>query len=274
MPARRSEGTRDHEEDTARTSRPEIRLHRILHQGAPSGTRVHRARQGSRRLRMLGSNPFLGPTGRSRAEAVFTPSQFRLSRSVGAEYIAPGLFGENANIILHVNPDRFNNTQLIRRRNGISVPSAVCASRLQREIAEFASQEIEGCTIALVDDNLLHWIATIPGPPETPYEGGWFKLEMIFPKNYPFHPPYVVFLTRIFHCNIALSGRICVDILGPEWSPALSASKVLLSIMSLLSDPNPYDPLEADFAHLYRNYRQLHDDNARNWTNKYATQRE
>jgi ubiquitin-conjugating enzyme E2 D/E len=58
--------------------------------------------------------------------------------------------------------------------------------------------------------------------------------------------------------------------LKDNWSPALTLGKVLLSICSLLTDPNPDDPLVPDIAKLYKTNRKKHDQFAREWTTKYA----
>ena len=90
--------------------------------------------------------------------------------------------------------------------------------------------------------------ATIMGPPDSPYTGGVFFLNIQFPSDYPFKPPKVNFTTKIYHCNVNSNGAICLDILKDQWSPALTISKVLLSISSLLTDPNPNDPLVPEIA--------------------------
>ena len=68
------------------------------------------------------------------------------------------------------------------------------------------------------------------GPDDSPYAGGVFFLNIRFPEDYPFKPPKCTFITRIYHCNINSNGSISVDILMDQWSPALTISKVLLSI--------------------------------------------
>ncbi|CRL07627.1 CLUMA_CG020592, isoform A [Clunio marinus] len=106
--------------------------------------------------------------------------------------------------------------------------------------------------------------------PDSPYQGGVFFLTIHFPTDYPFKPPKVAFTTRIYHPNINSNGSICLDILRSQWSPALTISKVLLSICSLLCDPNPDDPLVPEIARIYKTDREKYNELAREWTRKYA----
>ncbi|CAN6971154.1 unnamed protein product [Brassica rapa subsp. trilocularis] len=125
-----------------------------------------------------------------------------------------------------------------------------------------------------VAEDLFHWQATITGPSDSPYSGGVFILTIHFPPDYPFKPPKVAFRTKVFHPNVNSNGiicfHICHDVLKEQWSPALTISKVLFSIWSLLRDPNADDPMVPEIAHMYKTDRGKYESNARSWTQKYA----
>jgi ubiquitin-conjugating enzyme E2 D/E len=112
--------------------------------------------------------------------------------------------------------------------------------RIGHELAEISLDPPANCSAGpKSDDNMYDWVATLRGPDGSPYENGTFFLDIQFPQDYPFKPPKVTFRTRVYHCNVTSSGQICLDILKDNWSPALTVSKVLLSIASLLTDANP-----------------------------------
>jgi ubiquitin-conjugating enzyme E2 D/E len=143
--------------------------------------------------------------------------------------------------------------------------------RLNREVKTLREIPPENCSAGPRDGDLYTWDATIMGPKGTPYENGIFKIVINFPTDYPFKAPKIKFTTKIYHPNININGSICLDILKDQWSPALNTSQILLSICSLLDDPNPNDPLVAEIADLYKNSREQYMANAREWTMKYAS---
>ncbi|KAG8955159.1 Ubiquitin-conjugating enzyme E2 4 [Tulasnella sp. 424] len=144
--------------------------------------------------------------------------------------------------------------------------------RINKELADIARDPLALFSAGPKnDDNLFEWEATIFGPEGTPYAGGVFKLDVKFPTDYPFKPPKVQFTTKIYHPNIDSNGVNCLDILTDQWSPALTLSKVLLSLGSLLTDPNPDDFLVEEIAQLYKVDRRRYEATAREWTQKYAT---
>ena len=120
------------------------------------------------------------------------------------------------------------------------------------------------------DNDLFHWQASMMGPPDSPYQGGIFFLNIHFPEDYPFKPPKCIFTTRIYHPNINSNGTIAVDILADRWHPALTIDKLLISIQSLLTDPNPDGCLVPEIGIVYKTNRELYDATAKEWTKKYA----
>jgi len=142
--------------------------------------------------------------------------------------------------------------------------------RINKELTDLGRDPPSSCSAGPIGDDLFHWQATIMGPADSPYSSGVFFLSISFPTDYPFKPPKVNFTTRIYHPNINANGSICLDILRDQWSPALTISKVLLSICSMLTDPNPDDPLVPEIAHVYKTDRARYEAMAREWTRKYA----
>ena len=143
--------------------------------------------------------------------------------------------------------------------------------RIRKELIELEENVIANVSAGPNGDNIFNWSAIIIGPEDSPFEGGKFVLQIDFPKTYPFKAPKVKFKTKIYHPNINSGGGICLDILKDNWSPALTISKVLISICSLLDDPNPDDPLVPDIARQYKDNRVAYETTARDWTQVYAT---
>ena len=110
----------------------------------------------------------------------------------------------------------------------------IAQQRIQREFREVVkSKEIaeSGVQLELVNDDLTELAGMVAGPPDTPYAGGKFKLEIKIPDTYPFSPPKVRFITKIWHPNISsVTGAICLDILKDQWAAAMTLRTVLLSI--------------------------------------------
>ena len=144
-----------------------------------------------------------------------------------------------------------------------------CQIRILKEWEDFRSNPLIRCTAGPKHDNLLKWKATIVGPSDTPYEGGLFLLSITFPSEYPYIPPKLVFDTKIYHPNIDYkTGYICLNILKPKsWTPALTIKKVILSISSLLNEPNFDDPI---YLFMEKNNNQRYKKIAKQWTLQYA----
>lgn len=112
-------------------------------------------------------------------------------------------------------------------------------TRLQNELMELMLSSTPGISaFPSSPSDLLSWTATIAGPAETPYASLVLKLSFAFPQNYPYAPPTVLFMTPIYHPNVDFSGRICLDILKDKWSAVYNVRSVLLSLQSLLGEPN------------------------------------
>ena len=151
----------------------------------------------------------------------------------------------------------------------------IVVQRIKREIKDVLKNEETSknqIKVDLVDDeNFTELRGEFAGPPDTPYEGGRYQLDIKIPKTYPFNPPKVRFITKIWHPNISsVTGAICLDILKNQWTAAMSLRTVLLSLQALLAAAEPDDPQDAVVASQYKQNPEMFFQTARLWSHVYA----
>jgi ubiquitin-conjugating enzyme (huntingtin interacting protein 2) len=145
--------------------------------------------------------------------------------------------------------------------------------RLAKELADIqADRDNSGVYAAPVDGvNLSHLLGTFPAPPDTPYAGGKYEIDIEIPDAYPFKSPSMRFKTKIWHPNISSqTGAICLDTLGSGWSPVQTVKTALLSLRMLLECPNAKDPQDAEVAKMAKDDPERFARVAHEWAVKYA----
>ncbi|KAH9279682.1 Ubiquitin-conjugating enzyme E2 G2 [Echinococcus granulosus] len=154
--------------------------------------------------------------------------------------------------------------------------SGSALKRLMAEYKQLTDNPPEGIVAGPVDEsNFFEWEAFIMGPDGTPFEGGVFASRLSFPPDYPLSPPKMRFTSNIFHPNIYPDGRVCISILhtpgndplgyetpAERWSPVQSVEKILLSVISMLAEPNDESAANVDAAKTWRENRKLFDEMA------------
>jgi ubiquitin-conjugating enzyme E2 R len=139
---------------------------------------------------------------------------------------------------------------------------------LQNTYKKLMDEPVEGFNCVPHEDNFLVWSVYLEGPKDTPYEGGIFELMMEFPVDYPMEPPKLKFVSEFWHPNVFKDGNICISILhsststdnrhnelesdAERWMPSQTVSSVILSVMSLLNDPNFSSPANIDASVMWR----------------------
>ena len=136
--------------------------------------------------------------------------------------------------------------------------------RLAIEAQEFSREQP---TFRTVNNDLTLWRGEIMG--SGLYEGGIFFIEFQIPRKYPFEPPKIRFKTPIWHVNI-FKEKVCVGILGKEWSPAYSLVQVVETIRFLLNSPNPEDPLNSNASRQWKRDREAFMRQAADYIERYA----
>jgi ubiquitin-protein ligase len=122
-------------------------------------------------------------------------------------------------------------------------------------------------TFRTVNNDLTHWRGEILG--SGLYEGGVFLIEIKIPRRYPYEAPKIRFKTPIWHVNI-FKEKVCVGILGKEWSPAYSLVQVVETIRFLLNAPNPDDPLNGAAARMWKRDPTTFKNQAADYVTRYA----
>ncbi|XP_046578905.1 ubiquitin-conjugating enzyme E2 G1-like [Haliotis rubra] len=137
---------------------------------------------------------------------------------------------------------------------------------LRKQLAELNRNAVEGFSAGLIDDNDIYkWEVVIYGPPDTVFEGGFFKAHLLFPKEYPHRPPKMKFVSEVWHPNIDKEGNVCISILhepgddkygyekaSERWLPVHTVETILISVISMLADPNDESPANVDAAKDWR----------------------
>jgi ubiquitin-conjugating enzyme E2 C len=131
--------------------------------------------------------------------------------------------------------------------------------RLQQELMTLMMSKTPGVSaFPEGDGNMFAWVASVKGSQDTVYDGQTYKLSIQFSNEYPYKAPTVMFTTPIFHPNVDYAtGTICLDILKDKWSAIYNVRTILISIQSLLSDPNNDSPLNVQAAQLWDNQEEF-----------------
>jgi len=136
---------------------------------------------------------------------------------------------------------------------GAGATTQQVSKRLQSELMSLMMSGDKGISAFPDGDNLLSWIGTVEGPEDSVYQGLKYKLRLEFPAGYPYQSPTVKFSTPCFHPNVDSHGNICLDILKEKWSALYEVRTILLSIQSLLGEPNNDSPLNTHAAEMWAN---------------------
>ncbi|CUM66772.1 uncharacterized protein PRCAT00004453001 [Priceomyces carsonii] len=161
-------------------------------------------------------------------------------------------------------------------------PRSTAQKRLLKEYQQLSKDPPPGIVAGpLSEDDLFVWECLLEGPSDTPYENGVFPACLKFPKDYPLSPPVLKFDPPLLHPNIYADGTVCISILHapgedpnhyerPEerWSPVQSIEKILLSVMSMLAEPNSESGANIDACKLWRENREEYNRQIRNHVKK------
>ncbi|EDW81343.1 uncharacterized protein Dwil_GK11079 [Drosophila willistoni] len=148
------------------------------------------------------------------------------------------------------------------------------ARRLGRELTEITALEWKTVrNIQTSEESVFMWTGLLV-PEKVPYNKGAFRIEILFPPQYPFLPPKIHFKTKIYHPNIDEKGEVCLPIISPDnWKPTTRTEQILQDLVSIIHDPEPEHPLRSDLAEEYVKEHAKFIKTAEEFTKKNAEKR-
>ncbi|ORX86403.1 ubiquitin-conjugating enzyme [Anaeromyces robustus] len=147
----------------------------------------------------------------------------------------------------------------------------MATNRIRKEYLQLQKNPVHLVSIAPREDNLYLWEGTLSGPANSPFEGGLFKIEITFPQEYPFKPPILKVVTKIYHPNVDDDGSICIGILKSDtWKPTIKITQVLEALINLIIEPNPADALRPNIGHEFSTNYNEYVENAKRYVRTYA----
>eukprot|EP00483_Globobulimina_turgida_P002159 UN02161 len=143
--------------------------------------------------------------------------------------------------------------------------------RLQKELKKLKKAPFPNADAEPAGKNMLVWTAKIRGPKGSPYEGGKFRVTIIFSDDYPMKAPELQFVTKIYHPSVKTDdGKVCPEIIGRDWAPTLNVAYILETIIGMLMHPNTDSPLEPGIAEVMAKDKKKFEKTAKQWTKKHA----
>ncbi|KAK3920808.1 Ubiquitin-conjugating enzyme E2-17 kDa [Frankliniella fusca] len=143
-------------------------------------------------------------------------------------------------------------------------------NRVRKDFAELANNDTGFIRLMAETGSMKTFNVEVDGPTDSPYHTGKFVVNVTIPPNFPYDPPKMKLVTRVWHPNISCRGKLCVDILDENWVPGMTLLEVLEAIRGLLSNPNPNSPLNVEAAVMYRDTRAMYEQVCITFTNTYA----
>ncbi len=124
--------------------------------------------------------------------------------------------------------------------------------RVQNDVNQVLSNSTDGIQGELEFENDFSTLLfVIDGPADSIFKGGKYRMRMRIPSNYPMKPPSCQFLTEMWHPNVYRDGKICLDTLQSSWVAGMSLGTVVMTILALLTQPNPSDPANSSAGRQY-----------------------